>query len=166
VLSAATVLAQRRGIRNLVAQSQTQEPAVGHVHLHLPHQLTLRTHTVQIAQKQQLEQHHRIKRRAAVVFAVEVLHPLPDETEIHRTIDLAQQVLLRHKRLDRYQLKLLLLQLRLLQHVYKIQKTPVENESLSWYLCQQSESREVPCSQTADKLILPTETFPRRLKPC
>jgi hypothetical protein len=40
-------------------------------------------------------------------------------------------VLLRHKRPDRYPLQLFLLQLRFLQHDSKIQKAPVENESLS-----------------------------------
>jgi hypothetical protein len=127
----AAVLAQRRCIRHLVAQLQPKEPAVGHVHLHLPHQLTLRTHPVQIPQQQQLEQHHRIKCRTTVVLAVKMLHPIPDKTEIHRLIDLPQQVLLRHKRPDRYPLQLFLLQLRFLQHDSKIQKAPVENESLS-----------------------------------
>jgi len=60
-----------------------------------------------------------------------MLHPIADETEIHRPIDLPQQVLRRHQRCDRYPLQLFLLQLRLLQHDSKIQKTPVENESLS-----------------------------------
>ena len=125
------VLAQRRGIRNLVAQLQPKEPAVGHVHLHLPHQLPLRTHPVEIPQQQQLEQHHRVQCRTTVVFRVKMLHPIADETEIHRPIDLPQQVLRRHQRCDRYPLQLFLLQLRLLQHDSKIQKTPVENESLS-----------------------------------
>jgi hypothetical protein len=60
-----------------------------------------------------------------------MLHPIADETEIHRPIDLPQQVLLRHKRRDRYSLQLFLLQLSLLQHDYKLQKAPVEYESLS-----------------------------------
>jgi hypothetical protein len=38
-----------------------------------------------------------------------MLHPFPDEAEIHSTIDLPQQVLLWHQRLDRYKFQLLLL---------------------------------------------------------
>jgi len=87
------VLAQRRGVRNLVPQLQPQEPAVSHVHLHLAHQLPLRPNTIQIPQQQQLEQNHRLKRRTAVVLAVKMLHPRPDETEIDALIDLPQQVI-------------------------------------------------------------------------
>jgi hypothetical protein len=43
-------------------------------------------------------------------------------------------VLLRHKTLDRYPLKFLLLRFWFLQHDSKIQKAPVENESLSWVI--------------------------------
>ena len=94
-----TILAKRRGVRNLVAKLQTKEPAVGNVHLHLPHQLPLRANSVQITKQQQLEQHHRLQRRTAVVLAVKVLHAGVDKTEIHHLVDLPQQVLRWHQRL-------------------------------------------------------------------
>src|SRR6202453_3830040 len=71
-----------------------------------------------------------------------MLHPIPDKTEIHRLIDLPQQVMLRHQRLDRYPLTFLLLQLRLLQHQSTLRKAPVQNESLSWYFVSSLRPRQ------------------------
>ncbi len=68
------VLADRGGVRHLVRQPKTEEPAIGHVHLDLAHQLPLRAHPEQVADQQHLEEQHRIQRRPPVVRAVEVSH--------------------------------------------------------------------------------------------
>jgi hypothetical protein len=66
-------------------------------------------------------------------------HSFPDESKIHRRIDLPQQVILRHQQLDRYQLKLLLLHFWLFQHVLNLKNFLPPYERLSGYLCQQPE---------------------------
>jgi hypothetical protein len=60
-----------------------------------------------------------------------MLHAIPDEIEIHRSINLPQQVLLRHKRIDTSSNS------RCCNSGFFSMnpkyKDPVENESLSWY---------------------------------
>ncbi|MCP1573968.1 hypothetical protein J2S30_002347 [Herbaspirillum rubrisubalbicans] len=41
---------------------------------------------------QELEEHHRFQGRAAIVSTIKMRHLLSDELEIHRRVDLAQQV--------------------------------------------------------------------------
>ena len=87
------ILAEGRRIDNLIGQPEAEEPAVGHVHLDLTDQLPLRADPVEVAQKQHLEQHHRIDCRTTVVGAVEPLDLLPDELEVNDPVDFAQQMI-------------------------------------------------------------------------
>ena len=92
------VLADRAGIGHLVGQAKLQKPAIGHIHLDLAHQLALGANAKQIADKQHLEQQHRIKRRTPVIGAIQMRNTVMDETEINHRINLAQQVIRRHQR--------------------------------------------------------------------
>ncbi|SAK60008.1 hypothetical protein AWB83_02208 [Caballeronia ptereochthonis] len=114
--ASSAILRERRGVRHLIAQAKAGKPPIRHINLNLAHQLALTAHPEQVADEQQLEQHHRIERRSAVVRAVKMRNLLADEFEIHRRVDLAQQMVLRHKHLERHHLELLLGGCRLLKH--------------------------------------------------
>jgi len=92
----APVLAQGRGIRHLIRQTQAQKPPIGHINFNLPHQLPLRTHAKQVANEQHLEQHHRINRRAAIVSAIQVRRLLTDKIKADVGVNQPQQVILRN----------------------------------------------------------------------
>ena len=110
------VLAQRRCVRHLVGQLQPQIPARGRIAFHLAHQLPLAADSEQIADEQQLEQHHRIQRWSPVVLAIQVSHSRSDELQINGGFDLPQHMIAGHQPLDRHQFHLLLPHLRLFQH--------------------------------------------------
>ena len=92
------VLTDRAGIGYLVGQAKLQKPPIGHIDLDLAHQLPFRANAKQIADKQHLEQQHRIKRRASVVGTIQMRNPVMNETEIDQCVDLAQQMIRRHQR--------------------------------------------------------------------
>lgn len=127
----AAILREGRGVRHLVGQAEAGKPAVGDIDLHLAHQLPLAAHPEQVADEQQLEHHHRIECRASVVGAVQVRDLGPDELEIDRSIDLAQQVIGRHQRFQRHHLQLVLVRGRRLEHHAIMNKASRDGEALS-----------------------------------
>jgi hypothetical protein len=103
------VLAEGRGVEHPFRQPQPDEPAIGHIDLDLAHQLPLGPDAEQIADKQRLEELLRRDRRAAVIRAIQVFGHLPDEPEVNRSIDPAQQMIARNQLLQGHHLKLGLL---------------------------------------------------------
>lgn len=135
------VLAQGGGIRNLVSQVEAQEPAIRHVNLYLPPQLPLTMNAEQIAQKQHLEQHHRILCQPTVVLAVQVLNPVTDKFKIDVLINFAQKVVVGDQRFETDHLEFVLWRGRLFEHgvaseksMSQLQQTP----AVMARVCQQS----------------------------
>lgn len=96
VKPAAAVLAEGRGIKHLIRQPQPDEPAIGNIHLDLAHQLPLGPDAKQVADEQRLKEHLRRNRRTPVVGAIQAFGHLPDEPEVNRSINLAQQMIARN----------------------------------------------------------------------
>jgi hypothetical protein len=80
--------------------------------LNLLHQTTLRAHAEQIAHEQHLEQHHRIKCRTAVVWAIKRFALLAEEGERDAPVDQPEQVVLGNRLLKREHFQLELGRLR------------------------------------------------------
>ena len=85
-------IADRRKMRQRLRHRVPQKPPVCHVHFHVPHRLPQRSDPEQMLNQYQLEQDHRIDARAAIVFAVQLFHQVVDMREVHRRVDLSQQV--------------------------------------------------------------------------
>jgi len=80
-------------IRDFLIQIQASEPTKGQIHPYFFEQATLAHNPVQITQQEQSQQYFLIDRRMTS-RAIGVLQPLAHETQIHMTINLAQQVAL------------------------------------------------------------------------
>ncbi len=98
------VLADSAGIRDLIRQAKAQKPPIGDIYLHFFDQLAFAADAVQVTNEQQLEQHHRINRRADIIDTVKVSNLVVDEIELNERVDLTQQVILRNQRLQGHHL--------------------------------------------------------------
>ena len=141
---AAPVLTDRRGVGYLVGQSQPQKPAIGDVDLDLAHQLAFAANAEQLADEQRLEQQYRIECGPAVIGAVEMTHPVANEGEVERGIDLAQEVVVGNQLLERDHLEFMLLWGRIFEHVGSCSENGSANNNKAPAktpeLCQQSEA--------------------------
>ena len=125
------VLAERRGIEHPIRQLQLQKPAIGDIDLDLAHQLALRADTIEVTEKQRLEHQRRIKRRPAVVGAVEASNTIMDEREVDHRLYSAKQMILRHQAVECHHLESHLLRSRFLQHIPMNHKPQNEARGLS-----------------------------------
>src|SRR5215469_11557144 len=80
-------------IRDFLIQIQASEPTKGQIHPYFFQQATLARNPVQITHQEQSQQYFGIDRGTAS-RAIGILQPLAHETQIHMTINLAQQVVL------------------------------------------------------------------------
>lgn len=90
-------IADRRKVWQTLRHGVPQKPAVGHVHFRVPQRLAQRADAEQVLEHHQLEQHHRVTARPSVVLAVQVLDQIVDAREIHRRVDLPQQMVFGHQ---------------------------------------------------------------------
>lgn len=74
--------------------------AIGNIDLDVAHQLASTTYAKKVADKEHLEQNHRINCWTTIVDAVKASDFLTDESEIYRLVDFAQQVILLGQFLD------------------------------------------------------------------
>ncbi len=131
VVTAAAVLAERRGVEHSIRQLQLQKPAIGDIDFDLAHQLPLRADAIEIAEEQRLEHQGRVERRAAVVGAVKSRNTIMNERKVDHSVDLAKQVILRHQAVERHHLESRLLRRGFLQHVPLNHKPPAKARGLS-----------------------------------
>ena len=87
--AAAAILGQGRCVRHLLGQTEIQKPSVSDVDLDFAHELTFAADAKKVADEEQLEEHHRIECRSAIVGTVQVRDPVTNETKIDRPGDLA-----------------------------------------------------------------------------
>ena len=102
--------------RYLVRQTKAEKPAVGNIDLDFLHQPPLGANPEQIANKQHLEQHHRIDRRPAIVLTVQVLGRFADEIKPDVLVEQAKQVVFRDQLLQRHHLQFRLSRVGRLEH--------------------------------------------------
>ena len=79
-------------VRQLLRHGIPQKPSIGHIHFRIPHGLPQRTDAKQVLDHHQLKQNHRITAGASVILAVEIFYQFVNAREIHRCVDLPQQV--------------------------------------------------------------------------
>lgn len=129
---AAPILAHGRGVRDLVGQPETKEPAVRDIDFDFLDHASFGANPEQVTNEQHLEQHHRINRRAAVVLAVQALCRFANEIKPDVLVEQAEQMILRDQLLQRHHLHFRLDRVGRLE-----QKT---KPPIAWRLCQQSEA--------------------------
>ena len=102
--SVAEIVADRGEVRRLVAQAVAEGPAVGDVDLDLRGGPTERRQTVQMLKQYHFEQDDQVDARSTHVLAVAVVDQVIEVVEVHRRVDLAQEVGLRHEHIKPHDL--------------------------------------------------------------
>ena len=90
-------IAHRCKMGYLIQQSIAQKPAVGQGVLYPLVGLPQRRDTIQVLDKDHLDEHHRVCARHAVVMAIVRLQPLIQPVVVHDFLNLPQQMVLRYQ---------------------------------------------------------------------
>ena len=93
-------IAYRGKVRDLVQQTIAQEPPVSQIHLDLPVSLAQGRDAEQVLDEYHLDKHHRVRTGSAVVVAVQRVEPLIQPVVIHDLLNLAEQMILGHQRIQ------------------------------------------------------------------
>lgn len=90
------ILRQGRNAGYLLGQTEIQTPPVNDIGLNFAHGLTVSADAKQIANEQQLKEHHRIECRTAIV-GIQVRGLVTNKSKVSRLGDLAQPVIRRYQ---------------------------------------------------------------------